>query len=270
MRPARELDAHAGRGLDLLRRRRHRRRRRLGRPLGAGSQRDAAGAGPRLSRCRPAASSSCRCTTTCSATAASRARPTSRASGCGSPTAADLKRAGHVAAAGAGRAALHERRVRPAVRPRRRGPGRRPPLRRARPQASAEQLNQVCNHGNPRPPRPTQHCDHPCPCAGTVYAVAGHMHLLGRSIKVRAQSRHARRPQAARRSDLQLRRAGSSRCRSRWRSSRATPCGSPAPTTPTLRKRLPQLRTLPPRYVVWGDGTSDEMCLGLIVWSPNP
>ena len=32
----------------------------------------------------------------------------------------------------------------------------------------------------------------------------------------------------------------------------------------TLRRQLPQLSTLPPRYVVWGDGTSDEMCLGLL------
>jgi protein involved in polysaccharide export with SLBB domain len=32
----------------------------------------------------------------------------------------------------------------------------------------------------------------------------------------------------------------------------------------TLRQKLPQLSKLPPRYVVWGDGTSDEMCLGLL------
>jgi protein involved in polysaccharide export with SLBB domain len=32
----------------------------------------------------------------------------------------------------------------------------------------------------------------------------------------------------------------------------------------TLRQKLPQLSQLPPRYVVWGDGTSDEMCLGLL------
>jgi hypothetical protein len=36
-----------------------------------------------------------------------------------------------------------------------------------------------------------------------------------------------------------------------------------------LRKLLPQLRNVPPRYVVWGDGTSDEMCLGLVIWSPT-
>ncbi|MEV0806309.1 hypothetical protein [Micromonospora sp. NPDC050200] len=32
-----------------------------------------------------------------------------------------------------------------------------------------------------------------------------------------------------------------------------------------LRKMLPQLQPLPPRYVVWGDGTADEMCLGLLI-----
>jgi hypothetical protein len=34
-----------------------------------------------------------------------------------------------------------------------------------------------------------------------------------------------------------------------------------------LRRLLPALRDTPPRYVVWGDGTSDEMCLGMVVWS---
>jgi len=35
----------------------------------------------------------------------------------------------------------------------------------------------------------------------------------------------------------------------------------------TLRQKLPELNKLPPRYVVWGDGTSDEMCLGLLTVS---
>lgn len=35
----------------------------------------------------------------------------------------------------------------------------------------------------------------------------------------------------------------------------------------TLRARTPALKTLKPRYVVWGEGTSDEMCLGVVVWS---
>ena len=33
---------------------------------------------------------------------------------------------------------------------------------------------------------------------------------------------------------------------------------------PTLRQKLPQLRPLPARYVTWGDGSSDEMCLAIV------
>jgi hypothetical protein len=35
---------------------------------------------------------------------------------------------------------------------------------------------------------------------------------------------------------------------------------------PTLRQVLPSLRKLPPRFVTWGDGSSDEMCLGNVGW----
>jgi protein involved in polysaccharide export with SLBB domain len=34
-----------------------------------------------------------------------------------------------------------------------------------------------------------------------------------------------------------------------------------------LRNQIPQLKALQPRYVVWGEGTSDEMCLGIVVWT---
>jgi len=33
---------------------------------------------------------------------------------------------------------------------------------------------------------------------------------------------------------------------------------------PDLAQELPALRQLPPHYITWGDGSSDEMCLGLI------
>ncbi len=33
---------------------------------------------------------------------------------------------------------------------------------------------------------------------------------------------------------------------------------------PTLAQKLPQLRNVAPHFVTWGDGTSDEMCLGLV------
>jgi hypothetical protein len=34
-----------------------------------------------------------------------------------------------------------------------------------------------------------------------------------------------------------------------------------------LRKMLPALKDVGPRYVVWGEGTSDEMCLGIVTWT---
>ena len=34
-----------------------------------------------------------------------------------------------------------------------------------------------------------------------------------------------------------------------------------------LREQVPQLKKLAPRYVVWGDGTSDEMCIGIMAVS---
>ena len=38
---------------------------------------------------------------------------------------------------------------------------------------------------------------------------------------------------------------------------------------PTLRQKLPALRNLEPRYITWGEGSSDEMCLGVIAATKN-
>jgi hypothetical protein len=37
--------------------------------------------------------------------------------------------------------------------------------------------------------------------------------------------------------------------------------------SPDLRKLNPQTKKLPPRYITWGDGSSDEMCLGTLIVS---
>jgi hypothetical protein len=129
-------------------------------------------------------------------------------------------------------------------------------------------LNFLCRLGTPPEPGPTQQCSVRIPADGTVYAVAGHMHLLGRAITVELNpggsggrtlldvdpynfddqsARALPRPLAVRRGDTV----------------RVT-CTHDA----GLRARLPALKRTQPRYVVWGDGTADEMCLGIVVWSP--
>ncbi len=124
-----------------------------------------------------------------------------------------------------------------------------------------------CDHGVPAP-GPTQHCDRPLPIGGTVYAVAGHMHLLGRSIKIEL---NPGTPAARTLLDV-----------TNYDFDNQAPAVLANPVTVKkgdvlrvtcthdagLRKQLPQLRNQPPRYVVWGDGTSDEMCLGLLIWAP--
>ena len=67
------------------------------------------------------------------------------------------------------------------------------------------------------------------------------------------------------RDQLQLQRPGA-RTRSRRRSSPSpvTPSSVTCTYDPTLAQELPQLRKLPPHFVTWGDGSSDEMCLALI------
>ena len=129
-------------------------------------------------------------------------------------------------------------------------------------------LVQMCDKGTPAP-GDTQHCDRPVRQAGTIYAVAGHMHLLGRSIKVEL---NPGTPGARTLLDIPVYNFDDQAIHPL-----AAPVAVKAGDTlrvtcrhdAALRKLLPQLRTLPPRYVVWGDGTSDEMCLGLVILSPK-
>ena len=53
-----------------------------------------------------------------------------------------------------------------------------------RPGRPSTTSNTQCNGGKPPVAGVTRHCDRKIPLTATVYAVAGHMHLLGRSIKI--------------------------------------------------------------------------------------
>jgi hypothetical protein len=132
----------------------------------------------------------------------------------------------------------------------------------------AAELAQQCSQGTPVPGN-TQHCDIPVSDSMTVYAVLGHMHLLGRSIKVELNP-----GTATARTLLDVPAFN-------FDDQRYQPMPTPVEVKSgdtvrvtcthdaTLRRKLPQLRKLPPRYVVWGDGTSDEMCLGLLIVSAS-
>jgi hypothetical protein len=97
----------------------------------------------------------------------------------------------------------------------------------------------------------------------TIHGVAGHMHLLGRSIRIEVRPGT---PQAQTVLDIPV-----------WdfddQGSRAIEPITLQPfeqvkVTCThvqwLRDKLPAFEGQPDRYVVWGEGTTDEMCLGML------
>jgi hypothetical protein len=97
----------------------------------------------------------------------------------------------------------------------------------------------------------------------TIRAVAGHMHLLGRSIKVQVDPGTPRERTIL---DIPV-----------WNFDNQTarvikPVSlQPGETVKVtckhvqwLRDQLPAFAGQPDRYVVWGEGTTDEMCLGIL------
>jgi hypothetical protein len=126
-------------------------------------------------------------------------------------------------------------------------------------------LQRLCG-GDPRRPRAgsTQHCDIRIPAPMTVRAGAGHMHLLGRSIRVTVDPGTARErvliDVPAYDFDNQGSRTLAHPVHLRTGDTVRVTCTHDA----ALRSLLPALASQPPRYVVWGEGTSDEMCLGIL------
>ncbi|MDG4824851.1 monooxygenase [Asanoa sp. WMMD1127] len=131
---------------------------------------------------------------------------------------------------------------------------------------TADGLSRLC--GGAARPGPTQSCERRVTRTAKLYGVGGHMHLLGRSIKVEL---NPGTPQARTLLDVPT---------FNFDDQAVRPVGGDVTVKPGdtyrvtcthdagLRQRLPALRKLPPRYVVWGEGTADEMCLAVVVEAP--
>lgn len=123
-------------------------------------------------------------------------------------------------------------------------------------------LHFLCNGAVPGS---TQSCTREVHEAGTIRAVGGHMHLLGRSITVDINKGT---PDARRILEVPV-----------WDFDEqgAIALEDPAEVKPgdtltvtcthdqAMRDVLPALKDIPDRYVVWGEGTTDEMCLGTVL-----
>ena len=126
---------------------------------------------------------------------------------------------------------------------------------------SANYLHLLCGQWQPGP---VQSCDRRVDEPATIRAVAGHMHLLGKKIRIDV---NPGTPRARRVLDIGV-----------WNfddqgSQPVRPVRLRAGDTvrvtcrhdQAMRDLLPAFEGQEERYVMWGEGTTDEMCLGLLL-----
>ena len=125
-------------------------------------------------------------------------------------------------------------------------------------------IEQVCGHNPADPPAGVSTtCSWPIGSGGYIVRVQPHMHLLGQSFRMVLDPGT---PQA--RTVLEVPAYN-------FDYQKAYNLGTPIPVRagdklqitctykPSLAQQLPILRKAPTHFVTWGDGSSDEMCLGL-------
>jgi hypothetical protein len=112
---------------------------------------------------------------------------------------------------------------------------------------------------------PTQTCTRPVSQAATIRAVAGHMHLLGTKISITVNKGKADERKIL---DIPIWDFDDQGSRPVEPAVKVAP-GDTLTVSCThdqsLRDKLPSFEGQPERYVVWGEGTTDEMCLGIVM-----
>jgi hypothetical protein len=135
-------------------------------------------------------------------------------------------------------------------------------------------IEAVCGRNPTDPPAgDSTSCDWPVYQSGYIVRAGAHMHLLGATFKMVL---NPGTPQAKTVLDVPDYNFHYQRAYN-LKTPVAVKPGDKVQVTctydPQLAQELPALRKVPPHFVTWGDGSSDEMCLGLMWTSqslPNP
>jgi hypothetical protein len=130
-------------------------------------------------------------------------------------------------------------------------------------------IESICGRNPENPPAgDTTSCTWPMDKKGIIVRLGVHMHLLGRGMKIVL---NPGTPEAKTLLDV---------TNYNFHYQRSYNLKVPVPVTPgdtigvtctydpTLAQQLPALRKVPPHFVTWGDGSSDEMCLALVQTIP--
>ena len=130
-------------------------------------------------------------------------------------------------------------------------------------------LERICGRDPVNPPGgDSTSCTYPVGSSGNIVKLSAHMHLLGHTMKIVL---NPGTPQAKTLLDVTNYNFHFQRGYT-LKTPVAVHPGDQLQITcsyePKLRQELPILRNLAPRYVTWGDGSSDEMCLGIVLMTP--
>jgi hypothetical protein len=126
-------------------------------------------------------------------------------------------------------------------------------------------LEAVCGRNPADPPAgDTTSCTWPIGSGRTILRLGVHMHLLGRGMKIVYDPGTPQAKTLLNVTNYDFNYQRSYLLKTPVETGSGGSIGVTCTYDPTLAQELPQLRKLPPHFVTWGDGSSDEMCLALI------
>ena len=125
-------------------------------------------------------------------------------------------------------------------------------------------INLICGQ-NPINPTPslTSTCERTVRTSYTIIAAGPHMHLLGRSLKLVLNPNTPNEQVILDVTNYDFDNQASKILAKPIKVNAGDVIRVQCTFDPTLRQKLPALKNLPPRYITWGEGSSDEMCLGV-------
>ncbi len=126
-------------------------------------------------------------------------------------------------------------------------------------------INVLCKN-DPFNPKPSliSRCDKVMDKNLTVIAAAPHMHLLGRSLRLILNPGTPSETILLNRQNYDFDDQSATVLKKPVKVQACDTIRVEWTFDPALRQKLPALKNLEPRYITWGEGSSDEMCLGVI------
>jgi hypothetical protein len=126
-------------------------------------------------------------------------------------------------------------------------------------------IETICGRNPVNPPAgDTTSCTWGVPGGETIMRLGVHMHLLGAGMKIVLNPGTAQAQTLLNVTNYDFNDQRAYTLKTPVETQPGDKIGVTCTYNPTLRQELPQLRKLPPRFVTWGDGSSDEMCLALV------